>query len=63
MPLAEVTSLVTGVVGVRLAADAVLDLWQRDDGGDDGDRTAARTELLQASDQLERGTTNSRPAS
>ena len=26
------TSLVTGVAGLRLAADAVLDLWQRDDG-------------------------------
>ena len=29
--LAEVTSLVTGVAGLRLAADAVLELW-RDDG-------------------------------
>ena len=29
MPLAEVTSLVTGVAGLRLAADAVLELWQR----------------------------------
>ena len=26
-PLAEITGLVTGVTGVRLAADAVLDLW------------------------------------
>ncbi len=52
--LARMTSLVSGVVGVRLAADAVLDLWQRDPGGDDGDRTAARIELLQASNQLER---------
>jgi hypothetical protein len=36
VPLAEVTSLVTGVVGLRLAGDAVLDLWQHDDeaGGD-----------------------------
>ena len=40
MPLAEVTSLVTGVAGVRLAADAVLDLWEGD-GSADGDRSAA----------------------
>ena len=35
-------SLVTGVAGLRLAADAVLDLWQRDDGRPGGDRAAAR---------------------
>ena len=36
VPLAAVTGLVTGVVGLRLAGDAVLDLWQRGDaaGGD-----------------------------
>jgi uncharacterized membrane protein YccC len=45
VPLAEVTSLVTGVVGLRLAADAVVDLWQREESGE-GDRTAARRELL-----------------
>jgi hypothetical protein len=45
VPLAEVTSLVTGVAGLRLAADAVLDLWQSDGGGD-GDRAAARRELV-----------------
>ena len=50
MPLAQVTSLVTGVAGVRLAADAVLDLWQRDDGTAVGDRAAARAELLAAVD-------------
>ena len=43
--LAEVTRLVTGVSGLRLAADAVLELWDGDgDGG--GDRAAARAELL-----------------
>ena len=46
VPLAEVTGLVTGVVGLRLAADAVVDLWRRDGGDADGDRTAAREELL-----------------
>jgi uncharacterized membrane protein YccC len=46
VPLAEVTTLVTGVAGLRLTGDAVLDLWQRDDGLTDGDRAAARTEIL-----------------
>ena len=50
LPLAQVTSLVTGVAGVRLAADAVLDLWQRDDGVAVGDRAAARAELLRSVD-------------
>jgi len=50
VPLAEVTSLVTGVGGLRLAADAVLDLWQREDGASTGDRAEARRELLQASE-------------
>ncbi len=44
-PLAEVTGLVTGTVGVRLAADAVLDLWNRD-GAQGGDRSAARRQLM-----------------
>jgi hypothetical protein len=47
IPLAEVTSLLTGVAGLRLAADAVLDLWQRDDAVG-GDRAAARRELLES---------------
>jgi uncharacterized membrane protein YccC len=45
VPLAEVTSLVTGVAGLRLAGDAVLDLWQGAQSAD-GDRAAARRELL-----------------
>jgi uncharacterized membrane protein YccC len=51
MPMAEVTSLITGVVGVRLAADAVLDLWDGD-GVPDGDRSAARRELLSAAEYM-----------
>ena len=50
VPLAEVTSLVTGVGGLRLAADAVLDLWQREDGASIGDRAGARRELLESSE-------------
>jgi hypothetical protein len=45
LPLAEATALVTGVAGLRLAAEAVLDLWQRDEGGA-GDRAAARREIV-----------------
>jgi uncharacterized membrane protein YccC len=52
LALAEITSLVTGVGGLRLAADAVLDLWQREDGSAPGDREAARHELLRASDAV-----------
>jgi energy-converting hydrogenase Eha subunit B len=52
--LADVTSLITGVGGLRLAADAVLDLWQREggssDGSSDGERSAARNELLRSSE-------------
>jgi Fusaric acid resistance protein-like len=47
VPLSEVTSLVTGVVGVRLAGDAVLELWERG-GVHGGDRSGARAELLSA---------------
>ncbi len=50
VPLAEVTSLVTGVAGLRLAAEAILDLWQREDGSAAGDRAAARHELLKSSE-------------
>ncbi|HTA37283.1 MAG TPA: FUSC family protein [Solirubrobacteraceae bacterium] len=45
-PLADVTTLLSGAGGLRIAADAVLDLWQREDGSRSGDRTAARAEIL-----------------
>lgn len=54
VPLAEVTSLVTGVVGLRLAGDAVLDLWRQDGDSGDGDRTAARRELIASTEQMTR---------
>ena len=41
-PLADVAGLVTGVAGLRLEADAVLDLWQGGDGQAGGDVAAAR---------------------
>jgi hypothetical protein len=46
IPLADVAGLVTGVVGLRLEADAVLDLWRGDDGHAGGDVAAARHEIL-----------------
>jgi hypothetical protein len=51
LPMAEVTALVTGVVGLRLAGDAVLQLWDGD-AADGGDRAAARRELLSGSDTV-----------
>jgi uncharacterized membrane protein YccC len=52
VPLADVTNLVTGVAGLRLAADAVLDLWRRDEGQSGGDRSAARRELLDSTESV-----------
>jgi uncharacterized membrane protein YccC len=52
LPLAEVTRLVTGVAGLRLAGDAVLDLWEREDGAVSGSRTAARQALLGTGEQI-----------
>jgi uncharacterized membrane protein YccC len=52
-PLAEISGLVSGVGGLRLAADAVLDLWEREDGTVPGDRAAAREELLKTSALVE----------
>jgi uncharacterized membrane protein YccC len=49
--LAEMTGLVTGVAGLRLAGDAVLDLWQRDDAAA-GQRAGARAELLASSARI-----------
>jgi len=49
--MADVATLVTGVAGLRLAADAVLALWQREDSAA-GDRTAARRELMAEAGQI-----------
>jgi hypothetical protein len=53
LALAEITGLVTGVGGLRLAADAILDLWQRDGGSATGDRGVARQELVRASETVQ----------
>ena len=52
VPLADVAGLVTGVAGLRLEADAVLDLWQGGDGQADGDAAAARHEILGTAERV-----------
>ena len=51
-PLADAAGLVTGVAGLRLEADAVLDLWRGDHGQAGGDVAAARHEILGAADRV-----------
>ena len=52
LPLADMAGLVTGVAGLRLEADAVLDLWRGDDGQSGGDVTAVRQEILATADRV-----------
>jgi hypothetical protein len=52
LPLADVARLVTGVAGLRLEADAVLDLWRGDDDQAGGDVAAARQEVLGLADRV-----------
>ncbi|GAA1976097.1 FUSC family protein [Catenulispora subtropica] len=55
VPLGELTTLVTGVVGLRLAADAVLELWRRSvDDRPSQDRAAAQRELLIMAERVQR---------
>ena len=44
--------LVTGVAGLRLEADAVLDLWRADDGHADGDAATARQQILGTAERV-----------
>ncbi len=50
--LADVAGLVTGVIGLRLEADAVLDLWRGDDDQAGGDVAAARHEILGTTERV-----------
>lgn len=52
IPLADVTTLITGVAALRLTADAILDLWERESAASPGDRTAARAEILSTGTRL-----------
>jgi uncharacterized membrane protein YccC len=45
IPLAQVTASVTGVATIRLAGDAIVDLWGSHSAAADGDRSAAGQEL------------------
>jgi uncharacterized membrane protein YccC len=49
LPMADVAGLLSGVVGLRLAGDAVLDLWKAD-----GAAGRCSPQLLEASDTLTR---------
>ncbi len=51
-PLADMAGLVTGVAGLRLEADAVLDLWRGDDDQAGGDVAAARHEVLGTAERV-----------
>ncbi len=51
-PLADVARLVTGVVALRLEADAVLDLWRAGDGHAGGNMAAARQEILGTAERV-----------
>jgi len=53
VPQSEVATLLSGAGGLRISADAVLDLWRREDGASHGDRATARAELLKTSAAVE----------
>jgi uncharacterized membrane protein YccC len=55
VPLDEMTTLVTGVAALRMAADAVLELWRRSapDGRTIADRAAARKELMVLAERVQ----------
>jgi hypothetical protein len=52
LPLAEVTALISAVALIRLTAESILDLWRDDHGEPSVDRTAARAEIIAATDQV-----------
>jgi uncharacterized membrane protein YccC len=52
LPLGDVAGLVTGVVGLRLEADAVLDLWRGVDGHAGGGVAAVRHEILDTAERV-----------
>ena len=53
LPLSEVSATVTGVAGVRLAADAVVELWSGQQPAS-REHTSARRALMQPVERLER---------
>lgn len=52
LSLSEVTTLMTGVAGLRLSAEAVLDLWARIGNPPIADRSVAKADLSSAADRV-----------
>lgn len=52
LPLAQVSALVTGVLALRITADAVRDLWARAVEPGRKDQSGARTELVTATERV-----------
>ncbi|WP_062347022.1 FUSC family protein [Herbidospora yilanensis] len=52
MPLSEASSLVASVTVLQYSAEAIVDLWSRDDGHVDRDRSAAQMEIVTAADPV-----------
>ena len=52
LPLAQVATLVTGVVALRITADAVRDLWERASDPERIDRAGAPAELATATERV-----------
>jgi hypothetical protein len=52
LSLADMAGLVNGVVGLRLEADAILDLWRGGDRHAGGDVAAARDEILGIAERI-----------
>ena len=50
LAMAEVATLLGGAGSLKLAADAVLELWRGEDGASRGERAPARRELLKTSE-------------
>lgn len=54
VPLNQATAAVTGVAGIRLVSDAIVAMWQDEDGATPGDRARARHALDTATQRLVR---------
>jgi uncharacterized membrane protein YccC len=53
VPISQVTGLLTGVASVRLAADAIVELWQPDAADEPGDRGTAGPELVRSAEVVQ----------
>jgi uncharacterized membrane protein YccC len=53
VPLSEITGLLTGVASVRLAADAIVELWQHHPADQPSDQQAAAPELVRSAEVVQ----------